>query len=430
MNKDSNQKAMLCKHFYSLGWFAQPEVVVFHKGGVYEQKKVITDIDVLALRPSTNFSWEIVLGDCKTLKGQSPANRALWLKGLMDFYPASEGLLVLKKELNIEIDHKLFASSFGVTILNENEFSEYDKAIVYPDGSQDFPVSLNDILALRSISERYPRLRSLTDYLYTLSWNESSFIDLIRKLLGEAQQISPEIDPTKKDHRALILDACAIFSIGLAECVGIIFKQYLKPEYQNVLDESLKFLIWGGRSQYDFVAKLRNDLIAAKKAQPSPLTLPEWDRFMQLVRTMLEFPALVFSVPVLLRRASIDVFLGHTFLNKFSSENDLLLLKFGMLVCSYFCRAAKLPPQTREIIENEFIKKQTDILEMHKKNSIDFQTSENQHGLVEKSLEKTSLLTISPDQLDNVQINNREAMNSQPSLPLEKEDDTDDLLGT
>ena len=117
MNKDSNQKDMLCKHFYSLGWFAQPEVVVFHKGGVYEQKKVITDVDVLALRPSTNFSWEIVLGDCKTLKGQSPANRALWLKGLMDFYHASEGVLVLKKELAIEIDHKLFASSFGVTIL-------------------------------------------------------------------------------------------------------------------------------------------------------------------------------------------------------------------------------------------------------------------------------------------------------------------------
>jgi hypothetical protein len=41
MNKDSSQKDMLFKHFYSLGWFAQPEVVVFHKGGVNEQKKVI-----------------------------------------------------------------------------------------------------------------------------------------------------------------------------------------------------------------------------------------------------------------------------------------------------------------------------------------------------------------------------------------------------
>ena len=82
MNKDLHQKDMLCKHFSSLGWFAQPEVVVFHKGGVYEQKRIITDVDVLGLRPSTNLSWEIILGDCKTLKGQSPAKSCPLVAGV------------------------------------------------------------------------------------------------------------------------------------------------------------------------------------------------------------------------------------------------------------------------------------------------------------------------------------------------------------
>jgi hypothetical protein len=96
--------------------------------------------------------------------------------------------------------------------------------------------------------------------------------------------------------------------------VGIIFKQYFKPSTQGQLDESLKYLLWGGRSQYDFVARLRNELIAAKRTQATPLALPEWERFMQLVRSLLEYPALAFSLPILFRNAAINVLFDQPFL--------------------------------------------------------------------------------------------------------------------
>ncbi len=420
MNKDSSQKDMLFKHFYSLGWFAQPEVVVFHKGGVNEQKKVITDIDVLALRPGTDLSWELVLGDCKTLKGQSPANRALWLRGLMNFFNASEGLLVLKKEQPMEADHKLFASSFNVTLLDENEFDEYDKAVIYPNGSSNYPLTLNQIQRLINIQVRYPKLKPLVEYLYILSWNENNFIDIVRKLIGEAQQIYQEIDPSIKEHLALILDTCAIFSIGLAECVGIIFKQYFKPSTHGQLDESLKYLLWGGRSQYDFVARLRNELIAAKRTPATPLALPEWERFMQLVRSLLEYPALAFSLPILFRNAAINVLFDQPFLGTYNSDKDLLLLKFGMLVYNYFCRAAKFPPQAREILEGEFVRKQSSVLSMSRNASDKEEGSQqspvitNTTSITEEDSQRSDHKTPSSEH-DHTPKNN-----IQPELPLEK----------
>lgn len=417
MNKDAGQKDMLCRHFYTLGWFAQPEVIVFHKGGVNEQKKVITDIDVLALRPGTNLRWEIVLGDCKTLRGQSPANRALWLRGLMSFFNASEGILVLKKEQPMEIDHKLFASGFGVTLLSEDEFNTYDKAILYPSGSSDSSINLSEIQAIMAISNRFPRIKTLSEYLYALSWNEDNFVELVRKLLGEAQQVSQEIDPLAKDHQALVLDACAIFSIGLAECIGIIFKQYLKPGTQSQLDESLKYLLWGGRSQYDFVAKLRNELIIAKKATPTPLTLPEWDRFLQLVRNLLEYPALAFSLPILFRSAAVDILHNRPFLDRYNSEEDLLLVKFGMLVYNYFCRASKFPPQAREIIENEFVKKQTSVLS-NKRNGPDRESVSIENSPSQGQNQAALLVNQKSDEITRI---TEETRDIQPELPLDKD---------
>jgi hypothetical protein len=418
MIKDSHQKNLLCKHFYSLGWFAQPEVIVFHKGGTNEHKRVITDIDVLAIRPGTNLSWEMILGDCKTLKGQSPANRALWLKGLMIYLNASEGVLILNKEQGMEVDHKLFASSLNVTLLNEDEFDEYDKAIHYPSGSSNYSIDLRSIQVLRSTLEPYQKLKPYMQYLYELSWNENSFIEIIRKLIGESQQISQEIDPNKKEHLALIFDACAIFSIGIAECSGIIFKQYLKPQTKNQLDESLKYLIWGGRSQYEFVSKLRNELILARKGAESQLTLPEWDRFLHLIRNILEYPSLAFSLPIMFRHAAIDTLQGKPFLNNFATQDNLLLLKFGMLVNGYLCRAAKFPAQAYEIIDKEFINLQSVILTKQESESTPTGVLTESNNLHES--EAREILTQKKDEekLPKIQ-NNR----TQPELPLGTERD-------
>ena len=362
--KDVKQKDMLCRHFGSQDWYVQPEVKVFHRGGLLEHKKPITDIDVLALRPGANLNWELVLGDCRTLKGQSPVNRAIWLRGLMEYFSASSGVILLQKKQPIEQDHKLFAASLGIALLDESEFLTYDKALIYPSGSSNFPLSLENLYELSKITHRYPSLKSFGEYIYILSWNEPNRLELIRKVIGEGQNISREIDPKKTDHLSLVLEAAGLFAIGLAECVGIIFNQYLKPEKLGQLDDALKVIIWGGRSQYEFIAKLRSDFMEAKGIQPKSggvLALPYWDKFLQLVRNMLEAPRTAFSVPQILRRAAIDVNQGNAFLSN-TNSTDLLLIKLAMLTSEYLCRASKFPADTMDALLSLFAKKQSEIV--------------------------------------------------------------------
>jgi hypothetical protein len=362
--KDIFQKDLLCRHFGSQNFYIQPEVPIFHKGGIHEQKKLITDIDVLALRPGLDLRWELVLGDCKTLKGQSPANRVLWLRGLMHYFSASAGLIILQRKQPIEQDHKLFAASLGIALVGEDEFEKYDRAIIYPEGSVKYPLSMSSITELRAISTRYIVLKEFCEFIYGFAWNETSRLELLRKVIGEAQTIAQELDPAKTEHLALVLDSVSVFAVGLAECVGIIFNQYLQPETQSQLDEALKVVIWGGRSHYEFVAKLRHDLMVAKGMQPGPegtLALPNWESFLQLVRSMLEYPRIAFSVPQLIRQAAVDIYYNRDILSD-TNYDDLLLIKFAMLTSNYFCRAAKFPAQAREMLETKFIKRQSELV--------------------------------------------------------------------
>jgi hypothetical protein len=104
------------------------------------------------------------------------------------------------------------------------------------------------------------------------------------------------------------------------------------------LDDALKVVIWGGRSQYNFIAKLRSDLMAAKgiqAGQAGPLALPAWTAFIHLVRNMLEAPKAAFQVPQLLRLSAADVLTSQPFLPS-STDRDLLLLNVRTAVADRF----------------------------------------------------------------------------------------------
>jgi len=359
--KDAHQKEMISRHFGARGWYTQIETPVFFESSLEAKPKEITDIDVLALRPGNDLRWELILADCKTRKGQSPVNRALWIKGLMDYYSATSGIIILGGSKNIEKDHKLFAADLNITILHESEFDNYDRSIIYPDGSKDYPVSAEDITGLKNLGERYPKIVPLLNYIYCIAWNEANRIEYIRKVIGELKSTSKEIDPNNNDHIAAFYEACSIFSIGLAECTGIVFNQYLKPDTKKDLDEALRVIIWGGRSQYEFISKLRRELMTAKGVKPTELTLPNWDIFIELSRNLLENPRLAFSLPYLFQRVSVDIQKGIDVLS-FTGKNELLLLKFAMLTSQYLCAAAQLPPDFCTESRGLFDQKQSGIV--------------------------------------------------------------------
>ncbi|WP_459557444.1 hypothetical protein [Lacunimicrobium album] len=364
--KDALQKDLLFRHLSSQGAFAVPEVPVFCGEGQHGNRKLITDVDVLAIRPSVDLKWEFVLGDCKTLKGQSPANRVLWLKGLMDHFNATAGFIVLQRNKGneIEADHKLFASRLGIILLDESEFQKYDSALVFPTGSSTFPFGAAEYLSLMELPKRYPRLQGFVSYVSRDAWNQREFTLILRGILGHGKSIGKEVDPRKIEHLVLALEGAAVFAVALSACTGRIFNQYIQPETENELENALKVIIWGGNEQYEFISRLRGDLLKAKgKAEfdSNGLALPRWPDFVHLVRSILEHPKIAFRIPLLIRSAAFDLMLGRPVVAD-STTGDLLMLKICMLVVRYFARSSDFPAETVEFLVSIFARRQSEIL--------------------------------------------------------------------
>lgn len=361
MMKDAKQKDLLFKHFSSQGWFSLPEVPVYFAGGEHHKQKLITDIDVLAIRPSPNLHWEILLGDCKTLKGQSPANRVIWMRGLMSNYGASEGYILLQRRANqpIEPDHKLFASSMNVFLLDERDFKTFDRAMVFPQGTYGYDYAAEDIAQMWSVRSRFPGLGRLIEFVSSSAWENAEFTLLLRRALGVGKASAGEIDPQKPEHLAILLNLAAVFSIGLAASTGMVFQRYLQPKSERELSDALKVIIWGGKEQYNFFSSLRGQLLAAK-GQGDPgadnLSLPEWNRFVQLSRKLLENPKAAFGVPQLLQLASIDVSKNREFIAELTSDQHQTLM-LAMSVVDYVNRASGMPEEARQVCESFFVKR-------------------------------------------------------------------------
>jgi hypothetical protein len=346
--KDAALKTMLFKHFWAQRSFTQVEVEIYPDEGVSYPRKVITDIDVYALRPTGNLAFERVLGDCKTLKSQSPVHRSLWLAGLMKLLGAQAGFVLLSPAGGIEQDHKLTANQVGVALLTEEDFHTYDKAILPPTGSTSVEIEPVDVYKIHDVYKQFPPLRELCAYLASTAWQEPGFGALIRHILGQLRVARGEFDPKRADHQALLVDAAAMFSAGLAECSGIIFNQYIHPTKKTTLADSLKLLLWGGRASFEAYQNIRAKLIATTRGSNQEQLdddpgLPEWNGFIQLVRHYLDVPAAAFQVPWLLRAYAVTISKGQPPRTLPVTQNDLHLLKLAMLTVAYVCRAAGVP---------------------------------------------------------------------------------------
>ncbi len=99
MIKDRAQKATALRYIVAKRWFPQLEIDVLPKISTSTKNKLITDIDVLGSVPDEFLGYRAFLFDCKSGKNESPINRTLWLRGLMDRVHATRGLLILSDKI-------------------------------------------------------------------------------------------------------------------------------------------------------------------------------------------------------------------------------------------------------------------------------------------------------------------------------------------
>lgn len=330
------------------------EAEIYSNEGISNVKKAITDIDVLALVPSNSGNFEMILGDCKTLKNQSPISRALWMKGLMSWMNAGKGIILLDKK--IEQDHKLAASNVNVNLLSESDFEKYatctssnyktvESAICSPDIWEEY----------YNIYTRFPNLKTSINFVKNDFWNKFDYRIKLRHTLLAIREIKNELNPDHPIHLMLLTDYISLFSIAISYAVCDIFNQYLLPESKDQLSENLKILIWGGIESYKYYNSLYN---MVSHAPNSDLRLPEWDSFIQLIRQCLEQPYATSEVPLILREIAFEFTNKEKSTWMFSSKlagQNLQAAKFALLISEYFCLATKIPPEFKSIITKRLL---------------------------------------------------------------------------
>lgn len=335
------------------------EAEVYSNNGLAGANAVITDIDVLALVPNPYSKMEMILGDCKTLKSQSPITRVFWMSGLINWMDASKGFVLLSKEIK-QVDHKLVASQINVNLLSEKDFEIYARAT-----SSNYQIVESATLSIDvwdnyyGLAKRFPNLKPFIDYVKNGFWNTKDFRAQLRHSLLKLRELKSELNPVYDIQVALFADMIALFSIALSHAVIEIFNQYLMPESKELLSQDLKVVVWGGSENYTYYNSLYTYV---KHSNEADLTLPEWDTFVQLVRQCLEKPFSVSNVALIMREVAFEFMnppspeQGKWSYSSTLAKKDLQAAKFALLITEYICKATKVPSDIKEILVNRLMK--------------------------------------------------------------------------
>ena len=284
MIQDRALKARVLRYAVAKRWLPQLELDVLPRAATSEALRPLTDIDVLASVPDEFEGYRTLVVDCKSGKRESPITRALWLRGVMDHVRATRGLCLLVKE-KIEPDHRYNAAQLGVLLLAEDEFEKYALATgARVDTAAPHMAQIELWERFFDIATRYRALAESVQFSTSGFWMSSSESEACRRCIAEAVRIRPEVDPSKREHIALIFDLSALFMHSLSRLVAKLFASYLQPDNRDEL--SRLTLLYGGRENYEHLNALKKLIASASPnvQNGKSLTLPEWDRFLQLVR--------------------------------------------------------------------------------------------------------------------------------------------------
>ncbi len=315
MENDVTQKERLAKLFWSWGFLCDFNVKISDpRSGGYTRSE-LTDLDVLGRKVNRSLYEDRVCGDCKTLKNMSVINRAFWQRGIMDYLGIPRGYIVVRKAPSE--NHRQTAREMGITLLDDHTFDIYCLKLGLLKGLDE--MNMFNRQSWEYFETKIPSRQSLDsllsyrDYGY---WTDRPNRSL-RLTLMEMSGAREKMDENQKHHRALVLDGATRFASSLLSMIAELFQVHSVTDDKKLLDDYLKTYIYGGREIYDHLNRITRKLIELKTdqplfnaegapEQPAELSLPEWGKFLQLYRTLLEAPAVALEIPRVLRFALFE----------------------------------------------------------------------------------------------------------------------------
>lgn len=122
---DAPLKVRAARFLWHLGYVCPMEVAVSANEVSYGELKrsSLTDIDVLGIKFDKDLSWHTVIADCKSGR-ESASSRLFWMRGVMQFFSAERGYLVMPK---IGDETREMALRLAISLLDEDNLSRYER---------------------------------------------------------------------------------------------------------------------------------------------------------------------------------------------------------------------------------------------------------------------------------------------------------------
>lgn len=353
-DKDLHQKQSAIRYFTVRGFVPFLEVEVENKKELSDQSTIITDIDVLGVKIESSGHASRVIFDCKTLGKASPINRSFWAAGLMKYANCDEAFVLLRKTASEA--HRLSAKQLDVHLFDERQFANFAEAFSL-EFKSDFCYSANVArwINQRDVYQSGGGFEKFGKFLNSEIPLETNCPRGLRRLMSALLKGSGEFDPSRAAHVSVFQHALMAFSYLMSKIVhdlkGIVDFDAERDKFEKIL----RYYIWGGRESYSQRQKLTELFHGVSQESTGLATeLPEWDRFVELTRKLLDAPAEVFGCCFILRELSLRS------VSEISEEKDMLLSdclaksnrtrQFILDMSRYVVKATKIPDDLDKIV--------------------------------------------------------------------------------
>ena len=304
MNADFELKVRMQNVLKALGYYTRVEVKMAQSDREGSRKE-LTDLDVLAVHVTPDLAMEYVVADCTTNRRTcaTPTHRIFWLRGVMDFFVAQRGYLVLGSSKEPPPVPRAVATRLGIGVVNAAYLAKQEERVagLLPRELRVLLPEAWDYLE-QNLSNQKVELAPLVEYRRYDFWQKTTYQNLqdMLAVLGKAKE---HLDAGQRFHRVLVLDLVALYSLALLDMAGnMMLRGSLVPT-----DDIRTYLLGGEdalRSKERLIGALRAVTSQLNAQQPTlfandPISLdpPYMAAFLDAVVRVLNRPKESSTVP-------------------------------------------------------------------------------------------------------------------------------------
>lgn len=310
--------------------------------------EAFTDLDVLGLTISSGFRLQTTIADCKSGKNAKAIERLFWLRGVADFFEASDGWVVMSRKPPDAA--RQLSSRLGMTLLTGTDLSgledlhETSLPITSPAVARLFDEKqvAHYLSAFVGLSKKLRPLLEYRQFDYFLYEPYRNPVQLVAHLTEAA----PHLDPRNPLHVSVYIDLAWLYLVSITQIV-----EHIRSSHFDDHETGLQEYLFGGQLGLKEKRKMAAllDQIApegAEKANPLPSYYPQ---LRELVFRVLRRPdhildSLRYAEVV---AAGLSEGIRVRLRTAFSDCYDEISAKLLNDVCVFLATAADLDPEFR-----------------------------------------------------------------------------------